>query len=264
MHFLGYSENEFEDEEKPKQKSKSNHKKESKSEDGYSDDDFENEDKKESLEAKIEVKDSKSGIFDIGDESKQDMSSSQIDRSYVPPQTSYKKKRERMGDEQKSTNLKDRSDKIRSSHIPKRTQSTSKKQKASMYNTRVSTGGRGINSRDKSMHKPTKIRDYSMNRSNLTNKKTRPGTYGDKSKNNQTEHENSNSKSFTKNRVMSNKSKRSQSKKRSESKKAIAQEQEILITKTYDLTLSIHKKTNNKKISYVNKDDKECIFSIKR
>ena len=34
-------------------------------------------------------------------------------------------------------------------------------------------------------------------------------------------------------------------------------EQEILITKTYDLTLNIHKKTNNKKISYVNKDDQE-------
>ena len=46
-------------------------------------------------------------------------------------------------------------------------------------------------------------------------------------------------------------------------------EQEILITKTYDLNLHINKEgestneTISKKISYLNKDDQECIFTVK-
>lgn len=144
-----------------------------------------------------------------------------------------------------------RANKAKSSQIPKRNQSVKKQTKGSLFNSRVSTGGRmGVNINDRSMHKNTKIRDYSMNRSTLTNKKTRPGTYGDKSRiNYNTENVHSlsnvmsNSKSFSKKRITSNKSKLSHSKsKHNEShKKIVPKEQEILITKTYDLTLSMHK-----------------------
>jgi len=139
-----------------------------------------------------------------------------------------------------------------------------KAQKGSMFNARASTGGRGINTRDKVRNQAIKIREYSnMNRSSMTNKKTRPATYGDKSRINTTENIgslsnlHSNNKSFSKKRLLSNKSKRSESKRKLEKRNNEEKEQEILITKTYDLTLSIHKKSNNKKISYVNKYDKE-------
>lgn len=62
-----------------------------------------------------------------------------------------------------------------------------------------------MNVNDKPMHKNSKIRDYnSMNRSTLTNKKTRPGTYGDKSRANyNTENVNSLSNAMSHNKSFS-------------------------------------------------------------
>ena len=200
------------------------------------------------------------------DESKQDLSQSNLGNEYQPPQTSYKKKR---GAQNTRTAPK-------TSHLPKRNLSHSKpKPKGSMFNSR---GGYTTNP---GFNKSSKIRKYSHNRPYMAKPKTkgRPGTNYTSSRVNQTHYTNTSghmnqSFSHKQHRVMSNKSKLSQSKrsmsktKHSESAKPRLanegeKEQEILITKTYDLSLNIHKKTNNKKISYVNKDTQECTFTVK-
>lgn len=136
--------------------------------------------------------------------------------------------------------------------------------KGSLFNSRVSTGGKGETRRDRDIRKPSNTKhSVNRNKSSTASKQTRPHTYGNKSLINKSDNIGSLSqilprgRSYSKKRLSSQKGKRSRSRTRSVQRKRPSKEQEILITKTYDLTLDIQKKSIHKKISYVNKDDCE-------
>lgn len=145
--------------------------------------------------------------------------------------------------------------------IPK---SRRKEIKGSLFNARVSTGGKGDTRRDRDARKPSHTKhSINRNKSSTASKQTRPHTYGNKSLINKSDNIGSLSqilprgRSYSKRRLSSKKDKRSRSRTRSVQRKRPSKEQEILITKTYDLSLDIQKKSIHKKISYVNKDDRE-------
>jgi azurin len=149
--------------------------------------------------------------------------------------------------------------------------STSKKTgKGSMFNSRVPTGGFSSSGKNSRIRNSSQIRKYNMNKSSTAGRKTRPDTQGNKSEAIRSEnlasisniHQNDHSKS--RKRIMTSyKDKRSASRSRLGTNKKSNKEHEILITKTYDISLVVGKKSNHKKISYVNKDDSACVFTVK-
>jgi hypothetical protein len=108
------------------------------------------------------------------------------------------------------------------------------------------------------------MRNFNKNKSSTAGRKTRPGTYGNKSAAPISEKVVSqsnfhpNESTHSQKRLMTSyNQKRSESRRHLGQKKKSSKEQEILITKTYDLLLEVAKKSNHKKISYVNKDEHE-------
>lgn len=114
------------------------------------------------------------------------------------------------------------------------------------------------------------MKSLNKNKSSTAGRKTRPGTYGNKSAAQISENVGSqsnfhpNESTHSQKRLMTSyNQKRSESRRHLGQKKRSSKEQEILITKTYDLLLEVEKKSNHKKISYVNKDDQEWTFWVK-
>ena len=148
-----------------------------------------------------------------------------------------------------------------------RVSSINKPSIGSRFNTRVSTSNQVSNPRKKILNQAPS-RYNNLNKSSTADRKSRPNTYGkNRSQLNLSHHVTSstniksNNISLTKNKLSGSKSRRDHSEKKIISKPT--KEQEILITKTYDLILNIGNKSNHKKISYVNKDEKESVFTVK-
>lgn len=228
-------ENEFDDDK--------NSEKKSDSDDGY-DDDFENEEgtkeEKKLAKSKSQTNSPKKDNKEIPKSNRKPTTSKQIRPKY-------------------STNQKPNSNRSRLDlNVTKESQK--QKTKISMFNSRVSNVIRGTR-RDRDMrdNNRSQIKHYNnLNRSSIAGKKTRPNTFGNKSNLYNSEHVSSltNIRAHSKKKLGTSfkEKRRPMSSRRPHIKKD--KEILILVTKTYDLQLKIGK-SNNKKISYVNKDDRE-------
>lgn len=213
------------------------------SDDGY-DDDFENEDgakeEKKLAKAKSQTNSPTKDYKEIPKTNKKPTTSKQIRTKY-------------------STNQKPISNRSRLDlNITKGSQK--QKTKISMFNSRVSNVTRGTR-RDRDMrdNNMSQIKHYNnLNRSSIAGKKTRPNTFANKSNLYNSDHVSSltNIRAHSKKKLGTSfkEKRRPLSSRRPHGKKD--KEILILVTKTYDLQLKIGK-SNNKKISYVNKDEKE-------
>jgi hypothetical protein len=139
----------------------------------------------------------------------------------------------------------------------KQSQQPAKRTKISMFNSRTSTGHKGTR-RDPYPRNRSQIKHYSHLQNSTTKNKPRHGyntnPLSSSSVNLNSQYKLKRNRSFTKKKFSSSiKEKR---RPMSARRPAKSKQQEILITKIYDLSLGIGKKSN-KKISYINKDDRE-------
>lgn len=174
------------------------------------------------------------------------------------PQTSKSASTAKGNRSKYSTNKKPPSTRERQDlNATKQTHKPTKKTKISMFNARASTSNRGTR-RDPQPRNRSQIKHYS-NLHHSTSKKPRQRGFNtnplsSSSVNLNSQYKLKRNRSFTKKRLgTSYKEKR---RPMSARRPAKTKQQEILITKIYDLSLNIGKKSN-KKISYINKDDKE-------
>jgi len=151
-----------------------------------------------------------------------------------------------------------------------------KRTKVSLFNARVS-GSVKRNRNIRHYENNSQIRHYkNLNNSAVIPRKSRPRTYANKTHLASSDNLHSLSQIHG-NRSMSRRRLKTsyKEKRRPMSSRKVhrkPKEQEVLITKTYDLCLNIPKNLSlgeekpssiSKKISYVNKDDRECIFTVK-
>jgi hypothetical protein len=230
-------ENEFDDDKKSDKKSSSD--------DGYGDDDdFENENEDGKKEEKNIAK------------AKSEVNTPMNDKEEIPKSnrkpTTSKQIRPKYSTNQKTVSSRSRLD------LNATKESQKVKTKISMFNSRVSNATK-VTRRDKDTKERSQVKHYTnLNRSSANANKTRPNTYGNKSNLYNSHHVSSltNIRAHSKKKLgMSFKEKRRPLSSRKHNGKK-DKEILILVTKTYDLQLKVGK-SNNKKISYVNKDEKE-------